>query len=119
MTRPMPGPPEDWWYCTPPHGQPGLWTSDMDPAEYMPFTHLQHKRLTDAECAAERGEARADWMHMKFLIASRQVVSMRARPNAPMPEPSPPLERKLDEARGRFYTWRRFARTPHLDADAT
>ena len=53
MTRPMPGPPEDWWYCTPPHGEPGLWTSDMDPAEYMPFTHLQHKRLTDAECAAE------------------------------------------------------------------
>ena len=30
MTRPMPGPPEYWWYCTPPHGEPGLWTSDMD-----------------------------------------------------------------------------------------
>ena len=53
MTRPMPGPPEDWWYCTPPHGEPGLCTSDMDPAEYMPFTHLQHKRLTDAECERE------------------------------------------------------------------
>ena len=57
MTRPMPGPPEYWWYCTPPHGEPGLWTSDMDPAEYMPFTHLQHKRLTDAECAAHYWQA--------------------------------------------------------------
>ena len=53
MTRPMPEPPEYWWYCTPPHGEPGLWTSDMDPAEYMPFAHLQHKRLTGVECADE------------------------------------------------------------------
>ena len=60
MTRPMPGPPEDWWYCTPPHGEPGLWTSDMDPAEYMPFTHLQHKRLPDAECMREWGDAAWD-----------------------------------------------------------
>ena len=57
MTRPMPGPPEDWWYCTPPHGEPGLCTPDMDPAEYMPFTHLQHKRLTGVECAAEYWQA--------------------------------------------------------------
>ena len=60
MTRPMPGPPEDWWYCTPPHGEPGLCTSDMDPAEYMPFTHLQRKHLTDAECAAEFWRAEGD-----------------------------------------------------------
>ena len=63
MTRPMPGPPEYWWYCTPPHGEPGLWTSDMDPAEYMPFTHLQHKRLTDAECAAEYWRAEAEILY--------------------------------------------------------
>ena len=75
MTRPMPGPPEYWWYCTPPHGEPGLWTSDMDPAEYMPFTHLQHKRLTDAECAAEYWRAEADG-----LYSHPDVGSWSARP---------------------------------------
>ena len=134
MTRPMPEPPECTcmsrgnfcWTCVDTIGYDPEEECPSCPVHAVPTKRLttyrkcsEPKRLTDAECAAERGEARADWMHMKFLIASRQVVSMRARPNAPMPEPSPPLERKLDEARGRFYTWRRFARTPHLDADAT
>lgn len=108
MTRPMPGPPTHDRYARP-HRQ---FADERCSTCYAPGWTLP-RWLTDAECAAERGEARADWMHMKFLIASRQVVSMRARPNAPMPEPSPPLERKLDEARDRFYTWRRFATTPH------
>lgn len=74
--RPMPGPPEYWWYCTPPHGQPGLWTSDMDPAEYMPFTHLQHKRLKDAECAAEYWRAVANLLaappHSSEMLSARE-----------------------------------------------
>ena len=116
MTRPMPGPPAYGHYPNYyPHEHPddalGLCPGcDIDDQAERA---APPKRLTGIGCAAERGEARADWMHMKFLIASRQVVSMRARPNAPMPEPSPPLERKLDEARDRFYTWLRFATRPH------
>lgn len=116
--RPMPGPPEHVLGTRDHGGNPDecCWVCY--------YTHLPDhlaappKRLTDAECAAERGEARADWMYMKFLIASRQVVSMRARPNAPMPEPSPPLERKLNEARDRLCTWRRFATHPHALEEA-
>ena len=123
MTRPMPGPPGGFTdYARINYALLGKKITYEQYQEFgaalrMAFT-ARPKRLTDAECAAERGEARADWMHMKFLIASRQVVSMRARPNAPMPEPSPPLERKLDEARGRFYTWRRFATHPHALEEA-
>ena len=94
MTRPMPGPPEYWWYCTPPHGEPGLWTSDMDPAEYMPFTHLQHKRLTDTECADELESAFTD-----FLRALPCISDML-------------------RARERLRTWERFAARPHA-FDAT
>ena len=116
MTRPMPRPPAYGHYPNYyPHEHPddafGLCPGcDIDDQGSRASSA---KHLTDTECAAERGEARADWMYMKFLIASRQVVSMRARPNAPMPEPSPPLERKLNEARDRHYTWHRFATTPH------
>ena len=94
MTRPMPGPPEYWWYCTPPHGEPGLWTSDMDPAEYMPFTHLQHKRLTDTECADELESTFTD-----FLRALPCISDML-------------------RARERLRTWERFAARPHA-FDAT
>ena len=90
MTRPMPGPPEYWWYCTPPHGEPGLWTSDMDPAEYMPFTHLQHKRLTDAECAAEYWRAVANLLaappHSSEMLSAREkkrvCANFATRPHA-------------------------------------
>lgn len=91
MTRPMPGPPEDWWYCTPPHGEPGLCTSDMDPAEYMPFTHLQHKRLTDAECAAEY------WRALTIQFATPHGA---------------PWGSRREEGR-RVATWHRFATLPH------
>ena len=113
MTRPMPGPPEYWWYCTPPHGEPGLCTSDMDPAEYMPFTHLQHKRLTDAECAAEYWRALRDdeWEDYDMLDGYG-------------PPHIDPWGKEWWPRSGianedRLNTWRRFARTPHLDADAT
>ena len=98
MTRPMPGPPEDWWYCTPPHGEPGLCTSDMDPAEYMPFTHLQHKRLTDAECEREWDAAEQDASTALLLhtLGDKRVPAWRFK---------------------RFHhganTWRRFATHPH------
>ena len=98
MTRPMPGPPKDWWYCTPPHGEPGLCTSDMDPAEYMPFAHLQHKRLTDAECAAE------------FWRAMNETNSASLN-NCPE---CPGCQAIVDEE----LTWHRFAIYPHaLEAD--
>ena len=96
--RPMPGPPEDWWYCTPPHGEPGLWTSDMDPAEYMPFTHLQHKRLTDAECEREweAFEQDASTALLLHTLGDKRVPAWRFK---------------------RFHhganTWRRFATRPH------
>ena len=121
MTRPMPGPPEDC-YCRfgnatcqecETRGYPYSWGLCPGCELHNGRDLGAYKRLKDVECAAERGEARADWMYMKFLIASRQIVSMRARPNAPMPEPSPPLERKLNEARDRHYTWERFATRPH------
>ena len=98
MTRPMPGPPEYWWYCTPPHGEPGLWTSDMDPAEYMPFTHLQHKRLTDAECEREweAFEQDASTALLLHTLGDKRVPAWRFK---------------------RFHhganTWRRFATRPH------
>ena len=92
MTRPMPGPPEYWWYCAPPHGEPGLWTSDMDPAEYMPFTHLQHKRLTDAECAAEYWRAASDFRdRLRHGLAGDD----------------------LNPEWGRRLIWHRFAARPH------
>ena len=120
MTRPMPEPPE----CTcMSRGNACLTCLDTigwDPEYDCPScpihagpSYNETKRLTDSECAAERGEARADWMNMKFLIASRQVALMRARPNAPMPDPSPPLERKLNEARDRLCVWRRLATSTH------
>lgn len=108
MTRPMPGPPEKYQVL---RRYVLVWRGGVE--HYQHSSEIDAKRLTDAECAAERCEARADWMYMKFLIASRQIASMRARPNAPMPEPSPPLERKLNEARDRHYTWARFATRPH------
>ena len=92
MTRPMPGPPEDWWYCTPPHGEPGLCTSDLDPAEYMPFAHLQHKRLTDAECAAEYWRADAGYERLTDLDNSQA---------------------EFDERLAIADTWHRFAIYPH------
>ena len=96
--RPMPGPPEYWWYCTPPHGEPGLWTSDMDPAEYMPFTHLQHKRLTDAECEREweAFEQDASTALLLHTLGDKRVPAWRFK---------------------RFHhganTWHRFATRPH------
>lgn len=97
MTRPMPGPPEDWWYCTPPHGEPGLCTSDMDPAEYMPFTHLQHKRLTDAECAAHYWQAEADEMVHNYTWHDSDF-----------------RDEEADDAYAHIRaTWRRFKDTPH------
>ena len=98
MTRPMPGPPEDWWYCTPPHGEPGLCTSDMDPAEYMPFTHLQHKRLTDAECADEweAAEQGASLALLYYALGDKRVTAWQA-------------ERFKNAAE----TWHRFATRPH------
>ena len=104
MTRPMPGPPEYWWYCTPPHGEPGLCTSDMDPAEYMPFTHLQHKHLTDTECAAHSWQAKWRWMGSVYsgtpILPSGLVVD------------ADPIEvtRELDRHK---HTWHRFATRPH------
>ena len=104
MTRPMPGPPEYWWYCTPPHGEPGLCTSDMDPAEYMPFTHLQHKRLTDVECAAHEWQAKWRWLGSVYsdtpILPSGLVVG------------ADPIEvtRELDRHK---HTWERFATRPH------
>ena len=103
MTRPMPGPPEDWWYCTPPHGEPGLCTSDMDPAEYMPFTHLQHKRLTDAECEREWEAFEQDASNALLLhtLGDKRVPAWRFK---------------------RFHhganTWRRFATHPHALEEA-
>ena len=79
MTRPMPGPPEYWWYCAPPHGEPGLWTSDMDPAEYMPFTHLQHKRLADAECAAHYWQAKSALGAIEAVLVSPALLKSRIR----------------------------------------
>ena len=102
--RPMPGPPEYWWYCTPPHGEPGLWTSDMDPAEYMPFTHLQHKRLTDAECAAEFWRAEGD----HCLASEGYDIDWF----------SGDLLRDEDIACDVHATWHRFATRPHA-FDAT
>ena len=102
MTRPMPGPPEDWWYCTPPHGEPGLCTSDMDPAEYMPFTHLQHKRLTDAEAAAEYWQA---------ATASERVRAVCAITR----DPGECITTNVDFLRvsREQVTWHRFATLPH------
>ena len=113
MTRPMPEPPEYWWYCTPTHGEPGLWTSDMDPAEYMPFTHLQHKRLTDAECAAHRWQA-ASTLGLA-LYAPAEVLGVDIPEDGNMyswerPD-SEPLNREHD-------TWDRFAATPHALEEA-
>ena len=98
MTRPMPGPPEDWWYCTPPHGEPGLCTSDMDPAEYMPFTHLQHKRLMDAECEREweAFEQDASTALLLHALGDKRVPAWRFK--------------RFNHGAN---TWRRFARTPH------
>ena len=98
MSRHMPGPPEDWWYCTPPHGEPGLCTSDMDPAEYMPFTHLQHKHLTDAECEAEWGHAEesASTCHLLAALGDKRMTAWQ-------------LERQTNAAN----TWHRFAALPH------
>ena len=103
MTRPMPGPPEDWWYCTPPHGEPGLCTSDMDPAEYMPFTHLQHKRLTDAECYDEWEAAEEDaWDALADHIrGDKQGHAAR-----------------FDRAKNAALTWARFATHPHALEEA-
>ena len=105
--RPMPGPPEYWWYCTPPHGEPGLWTSDMDPAEYMPFTHLQHKRLTDAECAAEYWRALRDdeWEDYDMLDGY-------GPPNID-PWGKEWWARSGIANEDRLSTWRRFATRPH------
>ena len=102
MTRPMPGPPEDWWYCTPPHGEPGLCTSDMDPAEYMPFTHLQHKRLTDAECEREweTFEQDASTALLLHTLGDKRVPAWRFK--------------RFNHGAN---TWHRFATHPHaLDA---
>lgn len=98
MTRPMPGPPEDWWYCTPPHGEPGLCTSDMDPAEYMPFTHLQHKRLTAAECDREwdAAEQDASTALLYHALGDKRVTAWQVG--------------RFDNA---AHTWRRFATRPH------
>ena len=98
MTRPMPGPPEDWWYCTPPHGEPGLCTSDMDPAEYMPFTHLQHKRLTDAECEREweAFEQDASTALLLHTLGDKRVPAWRFK--------------RFNHGAN---TWRRFATRPH------
>ena len=103
MTRPMPGPPEDWWYCTPPHGEPGLCTSDMDPAEYMPFTHLQHKRLTDAECEREweAFEQDASTALLLHTLGDKRVPAWRFK--------------RFNHGAN---TWRRFARTPHALEEA-
>ena len=108
MTRPMPGPPEYWWYCTPPHGEPGLWTSDMDPAEYMPFTHLQHKRLTDAECAAHRWQA-ASTLGLA-LYAPAEVLGVDAPSDGHMYSWERPAAEPLNRA---YDTWHRFATRPH------
>ena len=108
MTRPMPGPPEDWWYCTPPHGEPGLWTSDMDPAEYMPFTHLQHKRLTDAECAAHRWQA-ASTLGLA-LYAPAEVLGVDIPEDGNMYSWERPAAEPLNRA---YDTWHRFATRPH------
>ena len=98
MTRPLPGPPEDWWYCTPPHGEPGLCTSDMDPAEYMPFTHLQHKRLTDAECEREweAFEQDASTALLLHTLGDKRVPAWRFK--------------RFNHSAN---TWRRFATHPH------
>lgn len=103
MTRPMPGPPEDWWYCTPPHGEPGLWTSDMDPAEYMPFTHLQHKRLTDAECEREweAFEQDASYALLLHTLGDKRVPAWRFK--------------RFNHGAN---TWRRFATHPHTLEEA-
>ena len=103
MTRPMPGPPEDWWYCTPPHGEPGLCTSDMDPAEYMPFTHLQHKRLTDAECEREweAFEQDASTALLLHTLGDKRVPAWRFK--------------RFNHGAN---TWRRFATRPHALEDA-
>ena len=103
MTRPMPGPPEYWWYCTPPHGEPGLWTSDMDPAEYMPFTHLQHKRLTDAECEREweAFEQDASTALLLHTLGDKRVPAWRFK--------------RFNHGAN---TWRRFTRTPHALEEA-
>ena len=103
MTRHMPGPPEDWWYCTPPHGEPGLWTSDMDPAEYMPFTHLQHKRLTDAECEREweAFEQDASTALLLHALGDKRVPAWRFK--------------RFNHGAN---TWRRFATHPHALEEA-
>ena len=103
MTRPMPGPPEDWWYCTPPHGEPGLCTSDMDPAEYMPFTHLQHKRLTDAECEREweAFEQDASTALLLHTLGDKRVPAWRFK--------------RFNHGAN---TWRRFATHPHALEEA-
>ena len=108
MTRPMPGPPEDWWYCTPPHGEPGLCTSDMDPAEYMPFTHLQHKRLTDAECAAHRWQA-ASTLGLA-LYAPAEVLGVDIPEDGNMYSWERPDAEPLNRA---YDAWHRFAAHPH------
>ena len=103
MTRPMPGPPEDWWYCTPPHGEPGLCTSDMDPAEYMPFTHLQHKHLTDAECEREweAFEQDASTALLLHALGDKRVPAWRFK--------------RFNHGAN---TWHRFATRPHALEEA-
>ena len=103
MTRPMPGPPKDWWYCTPfaPYpgrGEPGMCTSDMPPEEYMPLTALNKKRLTDAECADEWevAEQGASLALLYFALGDKRVTAWQA-------------ERFKNAAE----TWRRFATHPH------
>ena len=107
MTRPMPGPPEYWWYCTPPHGEPGLWTSDMDPAEYMPFTHLQHKHLTHVECAAHEWQADAELERAARNLDDDYYNPHRFRLRAE-------YERRLDE----WDTWVEFTLRPHALEEA-
>lgn len=103
MTRPMPGPPEGWWYCTPPHGEPGLCTFDMDPAEYMPLAALDAKRLTDAECVDhwDAAEQEASYALLRRALGDKRVT-----------------EQDVEQSSHIAATWPRFTIRPHA-FDAT
>ena len=79
----------------------------MDPAEYMPFTHLQHKRLTDVECAAHY------WM---WAAASERVRAFIAISRKPGESVTANLD--FQRAFHEQVTWHRFATHPHALEEA-
>ena len=105
MTRPMPGPPEDC-YCR----DGNATCDDCETYGYRyswglcPGCHLHngrdlgaHKRLKDAECAAEYWRAEADEMVHSYTWYDSEF-----------------RDEEADDAYAHIRsTWHRFARTPH------